>query len=619
MHTIVVALIGFALAGLVGLVAFLPSRQGLMLTIVALLVIPAPLAVVNPVTSFLTVDRGMVLVLLIRMIFEVRAHHLRRAIFSVTPLHVVLYMFLVACLMLGVFHAQPGILVGDQIGVFWTRAFLAIVFVTILAGVRAHGATTIVKPLCIALAITTAIALWEHWSKLSFWHEFAKNLPSQNNRIFSRALEPRNHDVRVRASSEFALQFAWYTAALIPMALAYLTQRKRPYIVTAAALATIFTAIYWSSTRSVLAGVAIALVSFWLLSRAERVGRIVTVSLIIGVVATAASPALRHHFSEDVNKGSISIRSDRNHLVAKAVAETPLTGLGFNARQALKIKTTDNDIVTNYLEIGALGLTVMLAVVSSGLLAAVRTGRIRDPEKRLIGAALAAGALVLAAASSSLDSFGLGQTGWLFFVLVAGALAISEEELGPVRLPSLLRPWRILLPVAGLGIGALIFTLSSTHASIRQNVFALPILYAGDTNPVALGDARIASVCTVATTTTLPERTSIDCRNPHVADGVAELTIRSFSLASARQSANEILAHEHEVGLTTVAMLTTEERTHDKDTYARVAPAVGGLLGLITAVTIPVGGPLQRMRAASALQRRQRRKRRRIASAQPAS
>lgn len=608
MHTLISSLIAAVLIGLAAAVAILPSRTGLTITLITLLVIPSPIVIPNPVSSLASASYMVTLALLIRLIFEVRAGQLRRSIFAVTPLHTLLLAYLLSEFLFGIVNNKSNVAFSTQFDGFITRVQFVVVFITVLAAVRAHGSRALVKPLVVSLAFTTTIALYEYYSKQSFWHHLAPYLADQQKFNFARVLEPRANGVRVRGSSEFAVEFAWYTAALIPVGMAYLFDRKRGTYLISISGAAVAGAIYWSGTRSVLIGLVVALVGFWAISRSPKAGSLATLALIGGIAIGFASPTVQHHFSSEINSGSIQIRGQRNSHAAEVIADTPFTGLGIKSETTVGLKATDADVVAYYVQVGALGTLVFLLMILGAILAAIRVARVPDPRDRTLGAAFAAGALVIAASSSSLDAFALGQTSSLFFVFVAGALVISEEHLGPIQLPRQGKLWRYLLPLIGGLVGSIVYVVAPTHATVQQTVFTVGVTNEGEDSPLQLGEQLLGSICTAAHAVPLPPHSSVECTELAGVDAVGRIVVRSDSLSSAKAVAAEIARDTQALGYLQTKILTTKETAGDKDTYARVAPLVGLVLGALAAISIPTGGPLQRRWAASRLERRRSRR-----------
>lgn len=608
-------MVGFAFATIgllmVAACALLPSSKGFSVLILSLFLVPGPFTFPNPITTQSTLHRLCLIGILVRLIFEYRAREHDRRIFRMTPVHIAFIVFLIVNLLCGVLADSAGASVYLQLSEMTNLIFLAVLFVTALAVFRSNRAYDVLRPLALGLAISTAIALIEKVTKASYARQVFSAFPSQvsTSGAPSKTLELRGGTVRVRAASEFALQFAWVSIAILPVLfMERLERAKRLATDVLPIVALVVLAVYWSQTRSVASGIGVALIALWILCRDREMSAYVTISIFAAGVAVLAIPSLIDHFSSQVNEGSILIRSVRLKQLLELAAQHPIVGFGFHGGDAYVLGTTDADLAHVYLETGLAGVTVFIALIAAGLLAAVRVFRIEDLRDRRRGAALAAGALVLAASSTSLDSFELIQTSWLFWICVAGALAVSERYLGLIEMPRLIGYWRFALPVVGLALGSLVYLADTPHASIRQSVFLLGVENENYPDPVIAGRWMLDTVCEIATHTEGPPGTHLECRDPHKTSAVGEIIITAKSSAAADVLSSRVAARVKGISrYPSVRFLATDVHESARDSYAKAGPVVGGLTGLLLALLWPAGGPIQRRRRRASLHRRSRR------------
>src|SRR3954451_10040127 len=93
MPTVVLAVLSMAAMAVVLLA---PLRVGFVTVLAGTMLLPAPLAVTNPVTPYATVSRLLLIAMVVRLLLGVRSREVRGAAWRWTPVHSAFVVFLAA-------------------------------------------------------------------------------------------------------------------------------------------------------------------------------------------------------------------------------------------------------------------------------------------------------------------------------------------------------------------------------------------------------------------------------------------------------------------------------------------------------------------------------------------
>lgn len=584
---------------LVAVAAFAPPRWALGTLLATLLLVPATLAIPNGLTPLPTVGRVVTLAALAALAVRVRHGRLlaapgQDAPFASTPVHLALGAWLVAAYLAGVVAATPTTPPATTAYAYVGLLEQAGVFVAVLGLLRVVGDTRwMLRLLAVLLLASVAVALVEHVSGRSFGQTLFAGLPSQAGTDAAHPLEGRLGDVRVRAGAEFALEFGWITAALVPTLTAVWVLARRRLTVTVAAAAALLataTAIYWSYARSAPVGVGVGLL---VLAAGSRHRRALAVALAVAAavgVAVLLAPSLLDVYQASVAQGSLDVRAQRLPVVLGLVAAHPFTGLGLGGLVPLGLSETDSSYLQAYAETGAVGLAVLLVTLATAVAVAARGLAARDPLARVAPAAALGGALALLVGAGAFDALDVLGSARLFWVLVAVAVAAAEPHVGPLRarLPRL-RPTRLALPVAGAALGAVVFALTPRPAAASYLLSTLPVSReTGGYDPVTAGRTLVGTACGAARAWAADRPVRVDCRDTFQGAGTATLRIQAASLAGLRRDTGALGAVlVRDARLRYLRAAPVQPGRVSRPSWAGTAPAVGAVVGAGAALLLP--------------------------------
>ncbi|WP_448059306.1 O-antigen ligase family protein [Cellulomonas hominis] len=248
----------------------------------------------------------------------------------------------------------------------------------------------------------------------------------------------RSGFTRPAGTAVHPIEFGTVLVMLLPFALTTaLTDQRRSALRRWYPVAAISLAVFFSISRSALIGAVVVLailVPVW-----PRGVRIRVLSAVVGLctVVFLTVPGmigtLTGLFTTISDDSSARSRTESYALVWEFVARAPVIGRGFSTFLP-GYRILDNQYLVLLIEVGAVGLAAMLALLVTGIVVSQQTRRAaRDEATAQLGQALTAS---IAAGALSLALFdGLGfpmSAGMLFFVLgLAGALRRIERT--PVR------------------------------------------------------------------------------------------------------------------------------------------------------------------------------------------
>lgn len=558
----------------------------------AAFLVPSPLFVPHLHSSYLTVQHLLVLAGVLRLLLVAEDRRAARASLRPTPALVALLALVAYSGLVGIGFAPDSGVLGyagyrlldllDQVG-FLVVCLALVRQVADLRRVLAVAAGAVVA--------SSLIAVLEHATGGSYGHWLFSHLPDQSRTDAAYPLTPRQGSPRVRAGAEFALQFGWMSAMLLPALIAVaLGARHRGRVLWAVggtALVTI--GIYWSFTRSALGAVVFIIAALGLLARNRRLGGLAAAMVGAALVAYLVVPEVGHHLSESADTGAVEVRSQRLAPIFHAVAAHPFRGLGLGDLVSAGFQTTDNSLLLEYAELGAIGATLLFVLFVA---AAVQTGRgllLPDPGDRMVAAACTTGVLAFGAGAMAFDAFTLLQDDHVLWLLVAVGTVLTERRGRPVRLPRPAPALAVTLTAVGLLGGGVAAWVAPFHAA--QDYEFTTLTAAQETvsyDPVTAAEAFIHAVCVEATTTrALGPHAKVDCVDSFGAAGVGQIRLQAPTRAALARAEAALVADLHGPGrLPTVRLLALDPVATGQPTVARTAPVWAPLLvlGLLTFV-----------------------------------
>ena len=561
-------------------------RRGLAVLLASILLVPNSLYL--PGSSIFTVQRTTAVALLINLIVRIRRRELSRDIFAITPVHAMFMVMLAVTFVVGVVLAQPTVSVTDSSHI-WANYFGEfVVFLIVLAAIRAINDTMFVaRVLAIVLLITAGFAFIEHATGNSYARFFFRG-SSQDLAGPASVLEHRGSDVRVRVASNYSIDYAWMVASLVPLFLVAALSRFRRWWIVTAGLGAVLLAVYWTRSRSMAIPLVFGLIALAVLGRSRRVV-IASLTAVVVMVVTALSVSdVSHALSANADVGSIQVRFSRIPAIAAVAAQHAWSGLGFSGVADLGFQAVDSSYLLLYGDVGVLGLTVIALLYVAGIAMASRAVVTPDPRERVIAIAAMLGALALVGAGFAYDSTTQLGDQYLLWTFVALGIVAAERTVGPPRwlaVPSLARVGAV---AAAAAVGFLVSVAAPSHLAATFTFSTLPPQTELQTNPIVSGRILIRSVCKLAAAPNFErDGVSLNCQDPN--DGLSPRAIEAGqTLGGPGQGELRVQADDMQSGLAVLADFTrtvhsvrqlravqlhlTTPTTHGRSTPWRTAP-----------------------------------------------
>lgn len=595
---------GTALGALICLYSRPTAVLGLL--IASMMLIPSTLVAPHVLTSYATVNHVLIGAAAVRLaVMAKQGGHSR--LFTATPLHLALALLVVAWVADGLAFAPPSGIPTVALQRLLNLAFVAGFFVITLALCRLiDNPRFVVRTIIVTFMISAVISLLEHLTKVSYGEHVFTLAHEAGSTTASHVLETRAGHVRVRASAEFALAYAWLAIMVLPFLTTSALRMRRWLITGTPLLLIVLAAIYWTYARSAAAAVPVVfvLLAITLLKRRE------ILLAATGVLASAGlfffDSAIRHHLSLQTDVGSVGVRFQRLPPILDAVSHHAYLGLGIGGLQTIGIPTTDNFYLYSYGDTGAVGAAILLVVCITALLQAGRGLRVQDAYRRVVCAACFIGVIAFLVSGLLEDALLLSQPAELVMLLMALGTATMEPELGTALMPK----WSFRRVVFFGAIGSLAGLAAMLIAPVtvsQQRLFSTvsPLRNIGQYDAVTVGRLLIATVCQTAhdIEPSLPH-THISCLDDYGAAGVGTIRISSRSEADTLHAYDQLTATLRQVSyLTSFDTQETGPPVSSRSTLWRTAPASGAALGVAIGFVVPL--PLRRRRADLARARRE--------------
>ena len=590
---IIVVLLTFTLAHR----AFKATRKSLTTLCVVLVLIPATLVTPNPVTragAIATVTRVVLVAALSGIAWRARTRELPAQALRPPRVTWLVGVVLVVALVDGVGFAIDRV---DPLQGFLSWLNLADQLCCLWLGwviVRLHGVRPLMRALSIALFASVLVSFLEKLTGIAWGQFIFAGERSQLAQDAAYPLSARDGGVRVRAGAEFALEFGWTCALLMPVAIMTLAtsarQWRRRMVLPVVALTLL--AVYWSVSRTAIVATALELPLLALLARDRILYRFTAVLAGLAALGIAAYPSVLSVLSTKVDLGSITVRGQRFGVILGVVASHPWGGVGLGGLDAFDVPTTDASYLQTYAEQGVLGLLLLLlllVVAFIGILPALRAWRRTE---RLAAAAIVAAVVTGILGAFTLDLYAVLGAARPFWLLVGAGLALADAQRraeSPARvLPAFTLPSRLHLGLAagvtafGLLVGTATATLWPGRAVTEASFFTLtPQDEAAPFDAVATGDQVALTVCGIVTG--LPLHAKVVCRDTHRGPGVGLIRLETADRANLEATEGTISSAVLAAGLGVVRVIPTSTVFDAVPTAVRTCPLwLGFLLGSVS-------------------------------------
>jgi hypothetical protein len=531
-------------------------RAGLAVVIASILLVPNTLVVPLSPTSIITVQRLTAIALLINILMRIRRRGLSPRIFAMTPVHAVFVLMLAVAFAVGVVLAQPTVSVTDSSHIWANYLGEFVVFVIVLAAIRAIGDTTfVVRALAVVLLITAFIAIIEHLTGGSYAQLFFRR-SGQSQTGPANVLQQRGGLVRARVASGYSLDYAWVAASLVPVFLVAALGRVRRWWVVGAGLFVVLLAIYWTRSRSMAIAIVICLLALAVIGRSRRVAQYSITTLVLMAGVYLASSSVSHTLSAAAGLGSIDVRFARIPSIAAFVAPHAFGGLGFTGVADLGFQAVDSSYILLYGDIGVIGLTMFLLLYATGAITSARGVLAQDTRQRLIAAAATLGVLTLIGAGFTYDSTTQLDAQYLLWVLAALGIVVAEQTVGAPRWFAVPSFTRIAAVVTATAVGFFIYVAAPTHYATTFTFTTLSPATEFQSDPADIGSTLIKSVCNIAASDEFHQNgVSMTCQDPNA--GLAPLAVlHGNTIGGPGQGELRVQAHDPEAGLTALTDFT---------------------------------------------------------------
>jgi hypothetical protein len=581
----------FDLLAVLLVLTILRARPAVVLAILgaSLLLVPGPLIVPHAHTTLLTFPHlitlaGAARLVLTRLDRTTTKEHLR-----VTQVQVALLVLLVVAAVVGValspatgpLGAAPGRLV-DVLD--------HLVFVTVaLVLTRQTSPTTTIRAMALGLGLGVAVTLLEHITGRSYGHTiFSAVGDLHQSAAFPLSL--RDGSPRVRAGTEFALQYAWIAAMLTP-ALLLMAWRRGGAPLAAAAAALTGLSVYWSFSRTALAATTvILLVTSAVLARRAWPWVLGTVT-VLGGATVLLSQSVQDHLNPNTDIGSVHERTRRLSTVMDVVSHHPFRGVGLGELTLSGFSTTDFAFLIAYVEMGVIGLVAVSACLAFALKSVAPALRTTDATLRDEGVVVVAAVVAFIASTFTYDAFTLIQgTHALWLAVAAGVVLVERRAPAAVALRWSNRVMGRAIAGAGMGLflGLIVFEVAPSHTA-TQAYFT--VLDQGEEtrdpyDPLSPAQRFINTICTIADVTAATD-IKVTCADTFGAAGVGQLRIQAPNSFALRQAVADLENTVHTTArLTSFRLLTTEAPRTGRDSWARTAPVWLALSGAVVALLL---------------------------------
>jgi hypothetical protein len=584
-------------------VGWLPLPRAFAIAVGAFLLVPSSLVLPNPLTPALTVTRLVLLAFVAGLIRRTRRGEVATDVWRPGLVHLLAGVYLSIALVDGVALA-PGTVNVTTAALDWLDALDQMV--CLLAGLavfrhlRRTGETRFaLQAMGAALMASVIIGIGEHitggsWSQLLFSAQ-----KSQKSVDAARDLISRDGERRVRGAAQYAIEYGWVCAMLIPALLAGLLRwgRRRAWL-AAPAVGLVVLAIFWSFTRTALPAAALAMVVLGIASRDRRFVGVAIGALALGAIALAADPHLLTMLSPSADQGSIDVRAQRLPVVWQAVSARPVTGLGYSGLDYYGVTTTDSSWLLQYAELGVLGLGALIALMGTVFGRCARGLAAANRDVRLTCAVAVASLTVAIAAGFAYDSLSVLSTARLVWLLAAVGLAAAESVPARQAEPLIASRWlRVPAALAAAGVTAGIASIGLAAwprtTVIHAQFEALPASEeSGNYDNVDEGRQLISTACTIVHA--LPHADlAVDCRDANAAAGVALLTVTSGNRQKAANFIYDLTPMVRSHGLYEFRFLSVDTPVQAAPALLKAAPIVApigaGAFVLMLPLSLPLG------------------------------
>lgn len=566
-----------------------PLKWSLGATLVSWLLIPGTLLVPYRFSSYARVSSVILVFFGLGMIIRARKGEVPIDAFRPGRMHALIGVYLIVAVVDGIALSSAEVPTALSLHIFTYLLDEALFFVFVTAALRTLGVVPVARLVAGVSVVAGAVAIVEHLTGSGYSHFLFEHIPQQVTDPGALPLVRRGSGIRAQVAAQFALEFGWVAALLLPLVVGVALIARRRWIILAPF--TVFAGVVWSYSRSAVVGIMVAGVVMLIASRGQR--RIVITVVLTAAVAfgiALAVPAVRRPFHAAGANDSNRIRIERIQSELEPAAHRPLVGVGLGGLVVHGLPATDVGYILSYADTGGIGIVALLAMVLAAIAFGVRAVRAPPADSRTIAVGVLAGLVIVPLAIGSFDFPANVESMRTFLLLAAFAVVIGEHGAGTLAAPRL-RPARLALPVLGLAAGIVVMLAAPSHTSETWRFSAVSLRRAAEESrpETFASDILVGTVCDLARSVHAGhQRVRSDCRTPLAAprSGVGDLRLEGSNSAELKTVADEVfgLASRHVQGL---VVATVAPPASGRPAGARTAPVTLSLAGLILALFWP--------------------------------
>lgn len=565
-----------------------PLRPATIVLLLGVVVVPTALPLpVGP--RWLALSRLILWAYVVGLAIRVRREEVPVGALRPTRVHAAFVAFLVVGFVCGFSLMPAGTPRFESLLIWFTLVDQLAVLVAVLCAARMLGVWWVARAVGVLGAGLALIALGERHLGMNWNHFFFQGTVGEFA-AGSADLGERGDAIRVRGPSQFALEFGWVCAALVPF-VAVVVSRARGLAVRAVP-ALLALAVVWTVSRSAIVGVVVGAALLILGSRGDRrVAALVLVGAAVAALVYVQAPSIQEPFDR-ASPDSAESRVRRWVMVTTAVEDRPLVGLGFAGPRVRGVYGVDTSYVLFYATIGVIGLTAFVVLIVTTLLSVARGLRGPPAPERTLAAGVLSSLVVAVIGTAFFDSFQVAGASRLFWVLAAVGLALAERtaissasSYRRVRATDV--AVRATLPLLGLAAGLVLTSVAPTHAAHRAvfDVMGAEARVRVDQDPEFIGRVLITTVCDLVAPYDAPG-VGVECWEPRQSSTIGELRIEGSEPADVRHAADDITARI-EYALPGARVRPVAQLEEGTPTWASTAPVWGALTGLGAAALLP--------------------------------
>jgi hypothetical protein len=458
--------------------------------------------------------------------------------------------------------------------------------------VRVLGVRVVARYAAVAVVFAACIAVLERWTGGSYAHWWFRHQTKFG--IAGGRLETRGGTVRVRAAGDFALQFAWVLAFFMPL-VGLLALRARR-LVALAAPCIVMLAIVLTITRSVFAGLLAGALCLLLFARGDRrvIGAVFAVFIVAGAVYLS-SAAVRHPY-QAADPESETVRTRRLSILTNELTHHTWTGFGLDGATERGIDSTDSALLGTYAGTGVVGVAALAGALATAVFTVVAAGALGSREDGPLAGALAGGLVAGGLAMFAFDSLSGPLPSWSLWLFAALGVGLYEEVMAardePLRPRAVkLSPRRMMLPLFGLGLGAVVAVATPTHVAAQLSMFTLSPSYLTQTetgHADFVGRVLVQATCDSARSALdVSAHVQFDCFDPlQAGPGTGLVRVQARTRKELQRAQTTFIAVAKRVhGATRIAVVSPA--TKARPTWARTAPVTSTLVFAELALLLP--------------------------------